>query len=162
MKQNKKRPLLKVKKKALTKANVNPTLNVGWVPLKRELLDSPIIVNSELCRLYVWCLLRANHQKRWVSLKIGKGTTEILVKRGTFIAGRNTGAQALGIPPSTFRNHLVKLEKHGWILIKAHKYYSIIELIDYGITPMLDKLPTSDEQVSNTNNNLNKEKNERD
>lgn len=158
MKKLKKRPILKAKKKVLSKTNEHPYINMGWVPLKRELLDSPIMANHELCRLYVWCLLRANHKEKWISLKTGKGATEILVKRGTFITGRNKCAEALDLPPSTIRNFLKKLEKYGWIKITPKRHYSVIGIIDYEVGQAKNNDPTSNEQLIDTNNNDKKEK----
>ena len=158
MKKLKVKPTKKAKKKVLSKTNEPPHSSKGWAPTMRVLLDSPIMMNAELCRLYSYCLLKANHKQRWVSLRIGKGITEILVKRGTFITGRNVGSEALGLPPSTFRNYLVKLEKYGWIKITPTRHYSVIRILDYEVGQPKANQSTTNKQSLVTINNDKKEK----
>ena len=55
----------------------------GWVKVHRKIEKSAVFQNEGLQGL-IWCLLRANHQDRWVSIQTGRGSTQVFVKRGQF------------------------------------------------------------------------------
>lgn len=75
--------------------------------------------------------MKANHAHKIVPLKVGIGFTEVEVKRGQFIFGRNKAEDALGIDGSTIYKHLQKLEEWGNISIDSNNQYSIVTICKY-------------------------------
>ena len=58
----------------------------GWVKLWRRMVDSAVFANSDLLKLWILCLLKANHDDAWVEIT---GVVEpVRVLRGQFITGR--------------------------------------------------------------------------
>ena len=106
--------------------------NTGWVKLWRQLLQSDVFADAELLRVFIWCLLRANHSPRSVAVKTGRGQTVIRVEAGQFIFGRNTAAQELGSKPTPLWKRIQRLEKMGCICLKRNRHFSIITIVNWG------------------------------
>ncbi len=142
----------------------------GWVKLPRNLLDSPIMKNPILLQIYIWSLLKANHQPKWFSFKVGRGLKEVHCDVGQFITGRNTAADELGMPGSTWYTNITKLKDYGYLKIESNSHYSLITVVNYGdaapdAQPLeqqkknrKNKKVTTKEQPNNTNNNVKNEK----
>lgn len=65
----------------------------GWIKLHRKFLDSPIFANMHLCRLWIYCLLRANWKdSKWL---VPGTLREIKVPAGSFLTGRESLYAAL-------------------------------------------------------------------
>jgi hypothetical protein len=105
----------------------------GYVALYRKLIGSRVFQNSDLLKVFIWCLLKANHEERWVPITTGTGKTEVFVKRGQFIFGRNTAAEELMMPASSIRNRIGALQKMEIISVKPDSHYSIITIINWDI-----------------------------
>ena len=103
----------------------------GYVFLHRKLIDSRVFQNAELLKVFIWCLLKANHKGRWVLITTGKGKTDVYVEPGQFIFGRSTAAKDLKMPASSVRNRIGTLQKFEIISIKADTHYSIITIINW-------------------------------
>ena len=144
----------------------------GWVKLQRGLLDTPIIKNPILLQIYIWCLLKANHQPKWFSFKIGKGKKELSCNVGQFITGRKRAVEELGMPESTYYKNIKRIEEYGFLKIESNNHYSIVTVVNYrGATPIANQLElpnkkpkvmkaTTKEQPKDTNYNYEKEKKE--
>lgn len=120
-------------------------MNEGYIKIWRKLLHSQAWQNPPLLKVWLWCLLRASHNERWVPLKTGRGTTEVKLFPGQFIFGRNTAAKELEMKPSSVRNYIAKLrnlknlnvkqdtqedtQNHG----RQDRLYSIISIINWEI-----------------------------
>lgn len=103
----------------------------GFIFLHRKLLHSRVWVNEGLLKVWVWCLLRANHSSRWAVIAAGRGETEIYIKRGQFIFGRKTAARELGMKESTVWDRIRKLAKMGNVNVKSNSSFSMIEVCNY-------------------------------
>ncbi len=68
----------------------------GYVKLYRKLLDSPVWKNPDLCRLFMYCLLKSSHED-FVSMV---GCREIELKQGQFVFGRKVASVETGISES--------------------------------------------------------------
>lgn len=140
----------------------------GYIALHRKLLDSEVFASPELLHIFIYCLLKANHKERFVSVNNGRSTTPVKVERGQFITGRKAMAEALGIPPSTARNRIAKLERLGIISQKQDRHFTLVTVCNYASYQdekneggqAKDKLRTNKGQAKDTNNNDNKEKND--
>lgn len=130
----------------------------GWVKLHRQLIKSRVFANEGLLKVWIWCLLKANHEKEWVPIKTGRGTTEIEVFPGQFIFGRKTSAKDLRMNPSTVWKRMLKLKNIENLDIQSDTHFSVISINNWE-TYQLDDTPkvtgkvTGKEQPSNTNKN---------
>lgn len=130
----------------------------GWVKLHRKLLSSRIFANEGYLKLWIWCLLKANHEKEWVSIKTGRGSTEVEVLPGQFIFGRKTAAKELRMKPRTVYDRMLKLENLQNLTIQPNSHYSIVSIINWDSYQDIKKAtptgnPTTIQQPSNTNKN---------
>ena len=79
----------------------------GWIKLHRRILDNGILQDAELFRMFVWCILKANHtEKNFLDIKLSKGS---------FATGRISGSEELFMKPSSFYSKLKRLEKQDFI-----------------------------------------------
>ncbi len=95
----------------------------GFILLFRQSIDSEVFANPHLWHLFSWCLLRANYKD-----KIYKGQ---LIRRGSFVSGRFSASQQLGIPPTTYYERLNALRDMGCISIEPSSQFSIITIEKY-------------------------------
>lgn len=105
----------------------------GWILLHCKLIDSRVFQNEGLLKVWIWCLLKANHEEAWVPVKTGKGKIEVHLKPGQFIFGRKSAAKELKMKPSTVRNRILKLKKFGNLDIQSDTQYSIITIINWEV-----------------------------
>lgn len=105
----------------------------GWIKLHRILLDSQVFNNEGLLKLWIYCLLRANHKEKWVSVVTGRGRSEIKVQPGQFIFGRKQAAKDLKCNPSSVRNRMAKLKKIKNVDIQPDTHFSIVTICNWEI-----------------------------
>lgn len=103
----------------------------GYIKLYRQLLGSQVFANEGLLKVWVYCLLKASHKEQWVTIKTGRGETEIKVGVGQFIFGRDVAAKELGMKPSSVRNRMQKLEKVGNLDIEVDTHYSVVTVCNW-------------------------------
>jgi hypothetical protein len=130
----------------------------GWVKLHRKLIDSRVFANDGLLKVWVWCLLKASHEKEWFTIKTGRGTAEVDVIPGQFIFGRKTAAKELKMKERTVYDRILKLEKLQNIAIQPNTHYSIVSIINWDTyqdtkdaNPTAN--PTTNQQPTNTYKN---------
>jgi len=136
----------------------------GFITLHRKLLDSAVFDNPNDLKIWIWCLLRANH----ASNKVFFGKDELVVQRGQFVYGRFTASDELKMNPSTIYKILKKLERAGMIEIKSNNKNSLLSIVKYELYQNRDtrgeqqsnNKVTTEEQQSNTNNNVTRINNE--
>jgi len=141
----------------------------GYLKLHRQILDSTQFADPIRLKIWIWCLVRANHKKKAVSLKTGKGFTTVTVNRGQFIFGRNKAADELNIPASTVLRHMEKLQEENAINISSDNQYSVITICKYEEYQSIEEKseqPTDNQRTTNglasdTNNNDNNKKNDK-
>lgn len=106
------------------------------------MLDSAVMGDDWLCRLWVWCMLKA----KW------RGS-----ERGTFITGRVVGADELKVSPSKFYRGLIRLADLGCITLEANSQRTTIKVCNYStyqdkeadFEPKVNSERTADEQHLN-------------
>jgi len=139
----------------------------GYICLWRKTIESEVFHNEGLFKVWVWCLMKANHKEAYVPMKTGRGETTVKVLPGQFIFGRYSAARELHTEPSTLWQRLKKLKSTQNIDIESNSKYSIISIINWGIYQAQknncdsekDRQKTGKRQPSDTNNNDNNEKN---
>jgi hypothetical protein len=94
--------------------------------------DNRIWANPDLLKLWLWCLKKANYtDKRWLSIKSGKGLVDVEVKKGQFVYGRHSAGEELGVKAETVRKRMNKLKDLGLVTIHSTRQYSIITICNY-------------------------------
>lgn len=96
----------------------------GWIKLHRKLLDNPIFSSEKGLKIWIWCLLKANHLETDVYL----GMEKIHINSGEFIFGRDSASKDLKIKPSTIRNWIELLKKDSYINTKTTNKYTVITI----------------------------------
>lgn len=133
-------------------------MGLGWIKIHRKLIKSRVFANEGLLKVWIWCLLKANHEKDWALIKTGRGSTEVEVLPGQFIFGRKTAAKQLRMKPRTVYDRMLKLENTQNLAIQPNTHYSLISIINWDSYQCNDKQdatgnPTPIQQPSNTNKN---------
>jgi len=103
----------------------------GWVKLHRKLLKSRVFANEKLFRVWIWCLLRADHKACWVPVRTGRGITEVRLHAGQFIFGRRAAAKELRMPPSTVWAQMEKLKNMQNLDIQLDHHYSVVTICNW-------------------------------
>jgi len=103
----------------------------GWVKLHRKALESRVWRNADLWHLWSYCLLRANHQPGWVTVRAGRGTTEVYLEAGQFIFGSRTAAKALRAKWRTTLDRLQKLSNMQNLALETAHQYTIVTICNW-------------------------------
>jgi len=106
----------------------------GWIKLHRKLLDWEWYDDINVFRLFIHCVLKANHnENNWRGIK---------VNRGCFITSYDKLAKELQLTPMKIRTAIKKLIVTNEITIKTTSQFTIIQIVKY-----------SDYQADNKHNN---------
>ena len=133
----------------------------GYLKLYRRTLESQVFQNEGLLKVWIWCLLKANHKKKWVTLKTGRGETEVEVLPGQFIFGRKAAAKELKMKESTIRDRVKKLTNMRNLDTKPATHYTLITIVNWHTYQPVEKKadskddnqPTTNRQPTTTNKN---------
>lgn len=98
-------------------------MNNGFIVIYRSLLEWEWYNDANTLRLFLHCLLRANHKDRaWQG---------ITIERGSFVTSYQHLALDLGLTVSQVRTSVDKLKSTGEIAHKSHTKYGIITVNKY-------------------------------
>jgi hypothetical protein len=89
----------------LTNTEAVPTGD--WIKLHRRMLDSEVFYDPWLCKLWIWCLLRASYTRREVF--------GMMIEPGQFVTGRISAAEELDASPSRVYRGFQTLQDLGCI-----------------------------------------------
>jgi hypothetical protein len=103
----------------------------GAILLSRHLIDSEVFASEKLLKIWIWILIKANHKKRTVPIRIGGGQSVVTIGRGEMLFGRLAAENELFIDGSTIYKCIKKLEALGNIVIKSSSHYSVITICNY-------------------------------
>ena len=95
----------------------------GWIKIYDKILNWEWYSNTNVVRVFLHCLLKANYQQ-----KIWQG---IVIERGQFITSIATLSSETGLTPKQIRGTLTKLQKTNNVTIKGANKYSIITVCNY-------------------------------
>lgn len=137
----------------------------GWIKLHRQLLEWEWYDEPNTFRLFMHCLLKANHKD-----KMYRGQ---LVKAGSFLTSRDTLASETGLTTQQVRTSLKRLESTNEITTKKSKKGTVLQIVKY-VTyqhdnqkinqqinqQLTNNQPTANQQLT-TNKNDNNDKNEK-
>jgi len=137
----------------------------GWIKLHRKLIENPIFLKPELLQLFIYCLLKANHETQ----KIIFNGQEIEIKIGQFITGRNAMAKDLKQNPKSTYNRLQILKNIEILDIKTNNKFSLVTVRNYELyqsqetkkDSKKDNQRTTRGQPEDTNKNDKNDKNDK-
>ena len=118
-------------------------MNNGWIKIHRKLLDNPIILKPDLLQVFIYCLLKANHE----SNEFIFNNELIKVERGSFITGRIEMSKALKRSESAIYRNLKLLRKFNYISLKSNNKFTILTVIKYNTYQIKELI--SEQQVNN-------------
>lgn len=132
----------------------------GWVCVHRKLLDNPIFKNDKLFRVFMFCLLRAQHTAGDQLV----GDSVVYLDKGQLATGRIAISEQTGLSQQNVRTAISKLEKLGILTIKPTTKYSVITMVNWNQYQQTNQQVTNKQPASNqlptTSNNVNNEDNE--
>jgi hypothetical protein len=131
-------------------------MNDGWISLHRKMVEWEWYSDINVCRLFIHCLLKANHKtKKWQGNKI---------ERGTFITSLKTLSHETGLSMQQVRGCIAKLESTGEINKRTTTVNTWITITKYEKYQKKNKPTTNDQQTDNkpitTTNNDNNDNND--
>ena len=120
-----------------------------FITLHRKILQSSCFQDAELLKLWLWCLMRANHKDR----EIIHGGQLVRLKRGQFITGRYVATKELNMTTMKYRGRIALLAKMLQISLKVTNKYTIITVVNYDLyqtkgKKITNKQPTDNQQVT--------------
>jgi len=135
-------------------------MSQGWIKLHRQLLDWEWYGDINVMRLFIHCLLKANHKpKKWRGIEIA---------RGQFYTSLDTLSDETGLKAMQLRTCFSKLKSTGEVTSSGMARGRMITVVSYDLYQDDNSLNASDisglQQGSNrvvtTNKNVKNEKNE--
>ena len=134
-------------------------MSQGWICVHRKLLEWEWFSDHNTFRLFMYLMLKANHQdKKW------KG---IIIKRGQHLTSLDSLCAGTGMTKSKIRTSLNKLKSTRDIAHKTNSQHTVITVINYNLyqsidtqtdKPIANESQTDDKPIA-TNNNVNNENN---
>ncbi len=103
----------------------------NWLKLHRQVIESAVFADPHLYQLWTWLLVRAAYRVQHVPMTTGRGTIIVTLAPGQLVTGRSQGSIALGVPESTFRNRLSRLESMGMITIEKDTHWSVVSITNW-------------------------------
>lgn len=95
----------------------------GWIKLHRKFLTWEWIEDSNMVSLFIYLLLRANHESNnW------KG---VGVERGQVIFGRKQASKTLGISEKSIRTCMIRLKSANQLAIKTTNKFSLVTIVNF-------------------------------
>jgi hypothetical protein len=145
-----------------TNDTVTAMNNNGFIVLHRSLLDWEWYTDEKVSRLFIHCLLKANHADKKFRGK--------MIERGSFQTSYQMLSDETGLSVRSIRTSLNKLKTTGELTLKTTSKNTVIVLNNYDLYQSNDKQSdkratnkrqTNDKQVTtnNNDNNVNNENN---
>jgi len=122
----------------------------GWIKLHRKAINSQVFQNDGLWKVWCWCLMKASHRDYWASTQTGRGMSEIKIKAGQFIFGRNASAKELRMKPSTVRNRMEKLKSIRNLDMQKNSHYTIVTITNWDVYQIDEKNEDTQEDRQRT------------
>jgi hypothetical protein len=116
----------------------------GWIQLHRSFLEWEWYECPNTSRLFIHCLLKANHKdKNW------RG---IAIKRGSFLSSRESLSIETGLSPQNIRTCINKLKSTGELTSKSTSKSTMITICKYDTYQNLSN-PTNQQLTSESPSN---------
>lgn len=103
----------------------------GYVKLYRRMLSSDLMQDPHLLQLFLYCLMRATYTERSVSVKVGRGVTQVQLQPGQMVYGRISSARDLGQPTSSTWSRMKRLAKLGRVTLDCGAHFTIVTICNW-------------------------------
>jgi len=135
----------------------------GWIKLHRKLLENTIFTSEKGLKVWIWCLLKANHQDQ----DVFNGRQKVHITTGQFIMGRNTAKEELKMAVGTIWFWLDQLEKDKYVERKSTNKYTVVTILNYSQYQETERRLNADrtqivQQIEPNNNDKNVENDKND
>ena len=97
------------------------------IPLSRADLDS-LMAEPALLQLWIWCLREAADSVQWVTVRTGRGQTQIPLQPGQLVFARHTTAAQLAQRPTATGARLKRLAKRSLLSIQPDTHHSLVTI----------------------------------
>ncbi len=115
----------------------------GYVKLWRSILDSEQMTDDWLCRLFIWCILRANYEPTRFRGQI--------LAAGQFVTGRLSASAELRVSPSKWYRGVERLQEMGAITLLANSNWTTITICNWKTyQEVAPSKRTADEQAADS------------
>ena len=131
-------------------------MSEGWISIHRKILEWEWYSDINVCRVFIHCLIKANHtDKKW------QGVT---IKRGQFITSLGTLSIETSLSVQQVRTAISKLKSTSELTSKTTNKYTVISITNYEKFQDDNKQPnkratneqqTNNKQITTTNNDNN-------
>lgn len=128
----------------------------GWIKLHRQLLEWEWYDEPNTFRLFIHCLLKANHK--------GKKYRGDIINAGTFYTSRDILSKETGLTTRQVRTSLNKLKTTNELTIKSSRKGTVIQVVNYNKYQVTDQQndqratnerPTNDQRATSNKNDKN-------
>lgn len=131
----------------------------GWIRIHRKLIETSWFNKSEYVHLWLYLLLKANHQDKEILI----GNEKVLVKRGQLLTSRHKLSDVVHVQENKIYRILKCFENEHQIEQQKTTRYTLITILNYDTyqkneqvkEQQMNNKRTTDEQQMNTNNNVN-------
>ena len=131
-------------------------MSQGWIKLHRALLEWEWYDDVNVSRLFIHCILKANHKDNKYKGK--------LIERGSFVTGFENLSKETNLSVQKIRTAISKLKSTNDLTIKSTPQGTVIQVVSYNKFQVATNESTNDQQTDNkqitTNNNDKNKKNE--
>lgn len=131
-------------------------MSQGWIKLHRALLEWEWYDDVNVSRLFIHCILKANHKDNKYKGK--------LIERGSFVTGFENLSKETNLSVQKIRTAISKLKSTNDLTIKSTSQGTVIQVVSYNKFQVATNESTNDQQTDNkqitTNNNDKNKKNE--
>ena len=125
--------------------------NNGWIKLHRSYTKSSIFKDIKANQLFIYCLLRANHQKNFY-----QGTP---IEAGSFTTSLDIISSETSLSVQEVRTQLRNLKNCGAIIKRATNRYTMITLVNWEPYQTPLQKSTNKQQTNNNQTTTNKNDN---
>ena len=127
----------------------------GWIRIHRKLIETSWFSKSDYVHLWLYLLLKANHQDK----EIFVGSEKVLVKRGQLLTSRHKLSEVVHVQENKIYRILKCFENEHQIEQRKTSRYDTYQKSEQVIEQQMNSKRTADEQPMNTNNNVNNDNN---
>ena len=98
-------------------------MSEGWISIHRKILEWEWYSDINVCRVFIHCLIKANHtEKKWQG---------VAIKRGQFITSNSILAHECNLSVKQLRTSLNKLKETGEVASNSTNKYTVISMLNY-------------------------------
>lgn len=130
--------------------------NHGYIAIHRKIFDNPISRKSNYLSIWLYIILKANHEDNYLIISNEK----VLIKRGEFLGSLRNISEHFSISISSISKILTYLEKENMVKTKRTNKYTIFQVVNYDEYQKGEHKEKTVRKQKETNNNDNNDNND--